>query len=52
MIRNRGRGPPDMWDYVMIALVFVGVVLVARIVDELIIRWRRKKREEKDGEKK
>lgn len=37
-----------MWQYIQIALVFVGVVLVARIVDELIIRYRRKKREEKD----
>lgn len=41
-----------MWDYVQIALIFVGVVLVARIADELIIRYRRKKREEKDGERK
>ena len=49
---KRGGEPPGMWEYVQIALVFVGVVLVARIVDELIIRWRRKKREEKDGEKK
>lgn len=41
-----------MWEYVQIALIFVGVVLVARIVDELIIRWRQRKREEKDREKK
>ena len=41
-----------MWEYVQIALIFVGVVLVARIVDELIIRWRQRKREEKDRGKK
>lgn len=41
-----------MWEYVQIALIFVGVVLVARIVDELIIRWRQRKRGEKDREKK
>lgn len=50
--QKKGRGPPAMWEYVQIALIFVGVVLVARIVDELIIRWRQRKREEKDREKK